>query len=93
MKYGQLKKQLKLGDYISFKRGCLYFSKHTYKFWLKGTRAKKKPHKKYTCVIEGEYDSFICEVEEYALHNNKDIIEYLKNSKRDKGKLVKVGKQ
>lgn len=81
MKYGKIKKKLKKGYYLQFKAFCLYFSPNISKFWLKGTKAKKKPARKYDYVCEGAYDSFICEVDEWTVYSNKAIKEMLKQEK------------
>lgn len=81
MKYRNLKKKLKNYYYLQFKGFCLYFDENITKFWLEGTRLRKKPRRKYDYVCEGEYDSIICEAYEWVLNSNKEIIECLKNEK------------
>ena len=81
MKYRKLKKRLKNHHYLQFKGFCLYFDENIVKFWLEGTKLRKKPIKKYDYVCEGAYNSFICEVDGWCLHSNKEIKELLKNEK------------
>ena len=81
MKYRKLKKKLKNHHYLQFEGFCLYFDEIIVKFWLEGTKLRKKPIKKYDYVCEGDYDSFICEVHEWVLNSNKEIKECLKNEK------------
>lgn len=81
MKYGKLKKKLKNGYYLQFNGFTLYFDENINKFWLKGTRLRKKPRIKYRYACEGAYDYFTCEVDEWSLYSNKEIKECIRNGK------------
>ena len=81
MRYRKLKKKLKKGFYASFENCALYFDENISKFWLKGTKLRKKPTRKYTCVVEGGYDSFICETVTWYLFTNKEIKDFIKSKK------------